>query len=131
MLCYHGVIQLDDIHCIAYALIYRFKMKNKGEWLGEDITNLAPIPHSHAEVRSPSADEALIQMYTSSRNLRDTMLPHQKLSMNEIILTSGQATADNLPSNIAELQYMIRVSTLDEANKAIRFLDRNAEAAAK
>lgn len=122
-----------DIHCgAAYALIYRFKMKNKGAWLGGDITNLAPIPHSHAEVRSPSADEALIQMYTSSRNLRDTMLPHSKSwSMNEIILTSGQATADNLPSNIAELQYMIRVSTLDEANKVIQFLDRNAEAAAK
>ena len=76
------------------------------------------------------APMTLIQMYTSSRNLRDTMLPQKSWSMNEIILTSGQATVDNLPSNIAELQYMIRVSTLDETNKVIQFLDRNAEAAA-
>ena len=62
-------------------------------------------------------------MYTSSKNLRDTMLPHSgSWSMNEIILTSGQATADNLPSKIAELQYMIRVPTLMKLNKVINFL---------
>ncbi len=122
-----------DIHCgAAYALIYRFYCKNPELWSKENKTKFTPIPQSHAEVRSPSADEALMLMYTNSRNLRDSMLPHSgSWSMNEIILTSGQATADNLPAKVAELQYMIRVATLDEANKVVRFLDKNAEAASK
>ena len=122
-----------DIHCgAAYALIYRFECKNAENWLKKNNNSFTPIPQSHAEVRLPSADEALMQMYNSCRNLRDTMLPHSRSwSMNEIILTSGQATADNLPAKKAELQYMIRVSTLDEADKVINFLDRNADSAAK
>lgn len=121
-----------DIHCgAAYALIYRFECKKPEGWFTKN-NNLSPIPQSHADVRSPGADEALILMYTSSRNLRDTMLPHSgSWSMNEIILKSGQATADNLPAKISELQYMIRVPTIDEAEKVVHFLDRNADAAAK
>ena len=121
-----------DIHCgAAYALIYRFECKKPEQW-SENPNQFSPIPQSHADVRSPGADEALILMYTSSKNLRDNMLPHSgSWSMNEIILSSGQATADNLPSKISELQYMIRVPTIDEAEKVINVLDRNAYAAAK
>ena len=59
------------------------------------------------------------------------MLPHQGgWSMSEAILTAGQATADNLPAGLAEIQYMLRVPTIAMAEQVTVVLDRNAEAAA-
>ena len=59
------------------------------------------------------------------------MLPHQGgWSISEAILTAGQATADNLPAGLAEIQYMIRVPTIAMAEQVTAVLDRNAAAAA-
>ena len=70
-------------------------------------------------------------MYQTSKSLRDSMLPHQGgWSISEAILTAGQATADNLPAGLAELQYMIRVPTIAMAEQVTIVLDRNAAAAA-
>ena len=64
-------------------------------------------------------------------SLRDSMLPHQGgWSMSEAILTAGQATADNLPAGLAEIQYMMRVPEIAMAEQVTAVLDRNAEAAA-
>ena len=66
-------------------------------------------------------------MYMASKALRDSMLPHQGgWSISEAILTAGQATADNLPAGLAEIQYMIRVPTLAMAEQVTAVLDRNA-----
>jgi aminobenzoyl-glutamate utilization protein B len=60
------------------------------------------------------------------------MLPHMGgWSISEAILTAGQATADNLPARLSEIQYIIRVPTVELAEQATLILDRNAEAAAK
>ncbi len=70
-------------------------------------------------------------MYQASKSLRDAMLPHQGgWSISEAILTAGQATADNLPAGLAEVQYMIRVPTIAMADQVTAALDRNAAAAA-
>ncbi|MDE3029266.1 MAG: amidohydrolase, partial [Paracoccaceae bacterium] len=62
---------------------------------------------------------------------REAMLPHQGgWSISEAILTAGQATADNLPAGLAEVQYMIRVPTVAMAEQVTAVLDRNAAAAA-
>src|SRR5690606_32606952 len=59
------------------------------------------------------------------------MLPHQGgWSVSEAILTAGQATADNLPAGLAEIQYMLRTPTVAMAEQITAVLDRNAEAAA-
>ena len=72
-----------------------------------------------------------MMMYQSCKALRDAMLPHSGgWSISETILTAGQATADNLPAELAELQYMIRVPTVEMAEQVTAVLDRNAEAAA-
>ncbi|MDG2354770.1 MAG: amidohydrolase [Paracoccaceae bacterium] len=122
-----------NIHCgAAFAMIYRFESLEPENWLNRQIDQNAPIPQSHSEARTPGANDALFLMYSSSRSLRDSMLPHNgSWSMNEIILTSGQATADNLAPQISELQYMIRVPTIEQAQKVTTFLDNNASAAAK
>ncbi len=117
-----------DTHCgAAYSMIYRFICDEPENW---GISDDAPIPQSHSAVRAPGANDALMMMYMSSKALRDSMLPHQGgWSISEAILTAGQATADNLPAGLAEIQYMIRVPTIAMAEQVTAVLDRNAEAA--
>lgn len=120
-----------DTHCgAAYAMIYRFLCDAPEDW-GRSGADGAPIPQSHSAVRAPGANDALMMMYMASKSLRDSMLPHQGgWSISEAILTAGQATADNLPAGLAEIQYMIRVPTLAMAEQVTAVLDRNAAAAA-
>jgi aminobenzoyl-glutamate utilization protein B len=118
-----------DTHCgAAYAMIYRFACEAPEGWARDTGT---PIPQAHSDVRAPGADDALVTMYSASRALRDSMLPHcGGWSISEAILTTGQATADNLPAALAEIQYMIRVPTVAMAEQVTAALDRNAAAAA-
>jgi aminobenzoyl-glutamate utilization protein B len=118
-----------DTHCgAAYSMIYRFICDEAHLW---GATDGAPIPQSHSAIRAPGANDALVAMYQTSRFLRDSMLSHQGgWSISEAIISTGQATADNLPATLAEIQYMIRVPTLAMAEQASAALDRNARAAA-
>jgi len=119
-----------DTHCgAAYAMIYRFICDAPENWLSPDEG--APIAQNHAAVRAPGANDALMLMYMSSKALRESMLTHQGgWSISEAILTAGQATADNLPAGLADLQYIVRVPTLDMAERVTAMLDRNAAHAA-
>lgn len=118
-----------DTHCgAAYAMIYRFRCDDAHLW---GATDGAPIPQSHSDVRAPGANDAMVMMYQAGRSLRDTMLPHRGgWSISEAIISAGQATADNLPGSLAELQYMIRVPTIADAEQVTAALDRNADAIA-
>jgi aminobenzoyl-glutamate utilization protein B len=119
-----------ETHCgAAYSMIYRFICDAPEAWGHSDG---APIPQAHSAVRAPGANDALMMMYMASKALRDSMLPHQGgWSISEAILTAGQATADNLPAGLAEIQYMMRVPTVDMAEQVLAVLDRNAQAAAQ
>lgn len=119
-----------DTHCgAAYSMIYCFVCDTPEAWGRGDG---APIAQSHSAVRAPGASEALMLMFMTSKALRDSMLPHQGgWSISEAILTAGQATADNLPAGLAEIQYMIRVPTLAMAEQVAAALDANADAAAR
>ena len=118
-----------DTHCGAgYGMVYQFLHDEPAGWARHDG---APIAQFHTAGRAPGANDALNLMYLSSKVLRDSTLPHQGgWSVSEAILTAGQATADNLPAGLAEIQYMVRVPTLDMAESITAALDRNAEAAA-
>ena len=121
-----------ETHCgAAWSMIFRFICDEPETW-GSGAGDGAPIPQSHSAVRAPGANDALMMMYMASKALRDSMLPHQGgWSISEAILTAGQATADNLPASLADIQYMIRVPTIAMAEQVTAVLDRNAEAAAK
>jgi metal-dependent amidase/aminoacylase/carboxypeptidase family protein len=70
-------------------------------------------------------------MYLTSKALKEHMVSAGcGWSMNECILTAGQATADNLPAQIAQIQYIMRVPTIDMAERITGILDSNAAAAA-
>lgn len=118
-----------DTHCgAAYSMIYRFRCDEAHLWGAADG---APIPQSHTDIRAPGANDALVAMYQMGRVTRDAMLPHRGgWSISEAILGTGQATADNLPARQADLQYMIRVATVEMAEAVTTALDRNAAAVA-
>ena len=119
-----------ETHCgAAYGMIYRFICDEPENWTRGDG---APIPQAHSAVRAPGANDALMLMYMTSKALRDSMLTYQGgWSMSEAILTAGQATADNLPAGLAEIQYMLRAPTVAMGERVTALLDQNAEAAAR
>ncbi|MFP7570005.1 amidohydrolase [Marivita sp. S2033] len=118
-----------DTQCgAAYSMIYRFVCDAPQGWGASDG---APIPQAHSDIRAPGANDALILMYQTARQLRDAMLPHRGgWSVSEAILGMGQASADNLPALCADLQYMIRVPDLAMAEQITAQLDRLADSAA-
>jgi aminobenzoyl-glutamate utilization protein B len=118
-----------ETHCgAAYSMIYRF-ICDEPHLFG--ATDGAPIPQSHSDIRAPGANDALVMMYAQARMLRDTMLPHSGgWSISEAIISTGQATADNLPAGLAELQYMIRVPTVEMAQSVSARLDALADTVA-
>lgn len=120
-----------DTHCsVGYGFIYSFTCDEPETWLsaGSD----SPIAASHAAVRAPGANDAVVQMYLSGKALKEHILPNASgWSMNEVILNAGQATADNLPAQMAQIMYFARVPTLEMAEQVVRALDHYAESAAR
>jgi aminobenzoyl-glutamate utilization protein B len=120
-----------DTHCgAAYLCIYSFECDEPETWLAGGPSGALPAYHSAA--RAPGANDALFLMFSLSKQLQASMLPFTNgWSMNEAILTAGQATADNLPAHLAQIQYIWRVPTIEMAEQVARALDNNAEVAAK
>lgn len=120
-----------DTHCsVGYGFIYSFTCDEPETWLSGDSDS--PIAASHAAVRAPGANDAVVQMYLSGKALKEHILPSAAgWSMNEVILNAGQATADNLPAQMAQIMYFARVPTLEMAEQVVRALDHYAESAAR
>jgi aminobenzoyl-glutamate utilization protein B len=120
-----------DTHCgLGYACIYTFDCIEPENWLSADPDS--PIPASHVSARAPGANDALFHMFGMTKQAQSNMLPFTGgWSISEAILSAGQATADNLPAQTAQIQYLWRAPTLEMAETIARVLDNNAEAAAK
>ena len=123
-----------DTHCGPYyAAIYEFLCDQPETWLQGVTKDQAgmPIPAAHTEARAPGANDAVVAMYSFSKMLRDHMLPHTGTwTLNETILASGQATADNLAAQMALIMFAARAPNVGMLQKIYAVLDRNAEAAA-
>lgn len=123
-----------DTHCGPYyAAIYEFLCETPETWLSQTARDAAgnPIPESHTSARPPGANDAVVAMYTLSKMMRDHMLPHSGTwTLNETILASGQATADNLAAQMALIMFAARAPDLAMLRKIYAVLDKNAEAAA-
>jgi aminobenzoyl-glutamate utilization protein B len=116
-----------DTQCGAYgSCVYTFVPDHPELWGA--VRSGSPIPEAHSAARAPGAIDAVTLMYSLSRGLRETVLPHSgSWSMNEAILVAGQSTADNLPPDIAQIQFSWRVPTLAMADAIAGSLERNAE----
>lgn len=119
-----------DTQCGTYSsCIYSFECVTPQSWLSADSDS--PIPAAHLSARAPGATDAMVTMYNLTRQTTANMLPFTGLwSLNEAILTAAQATADNLPSHLAQIQYAWRTPTIEMAETIQRVLDQNAAAAA-
>lgn len=119
-----------DTHCgISYAYIYSFTCDDPQNWIAAD--KYSPIPQNHLSARAPGANDALVHFYTLNESLRRSTLPFTGLwSYNEAILTAGQATADNLPPHLSQIQYLLRCDSIEQAETICAVMDNNAAAAA-
>ena len=83
---------------------------------------------AHTVARAPGALDAVCLMYTTTKYTKETMLPHTGYwTLNEAVLSAGQATADNLPPRIGQIQYSWRTPTLDMQEAIAHVLENNAE----
>jgi len=137
MVSYHPFYMLPlcnttrwDTHCGAYASrIYSFICDAPETWA--HAASDSPIPAAHSAARAPGANVALFTMYSLVKATLESMLAHTGgWSLNEAILTAGQATADNLPASLAQLNYAWRTPDIGMANTILEVLDRNADHAA-
>ncbi len=120
-----------DTHCGAYASrIYSFICDSPETWPA--AASDSPIAAAHSAARAPGANVALFAMYSLTKATTESMLAHSGgWSLNEAILTAGQATADNLPAQLAQINYAWRAPEVRMANAILEVLERNAEHAAE
>ena len=119
-----------DTHCGAFcSRIYSFICDASETWGA--AANDSPIAAAHSAARAPGANVALFTMYSLTKATTESMLAHTGgWSLNEAILTAGQATADNLPAHLAQINYAWRTPDLRMADSILEVLDRNADHAA-
>ena len=115
-----------DTHCGSYwSKIYTFECPEPEAWAAMGAGETA---NPHTSARAPGAIDAVCLMYTTSKYLKEAMLPHTGTwTVNEAILAAGQATADNEPPRFSQIQYASRAPTLEMQERIFSVLDRNAE----
>jgi len=86
----------------------------------------------HAGGRIPAALDAVCLMYTATKYVEDSMLPYTAYwTLNEYIMVGGQATSDNLPPRIAQIQYAHRAPLLEMQQQISNVLDNTAKGVAQ
>src|SRR5260370_27935701 len=119
-----------DTHCGAYGDRISSFICDEPETWGAAAHD-SPIAAAHSAARAPGANVALFTMYSLSKATAESMLAHTGgWSLNEAILTAGQATADNLPAQLAQINYAWRTPEVRMADAILEVLDRNAAHAA-
>jgi aminobenzoyl-glutamate utilization protein B len=116
-----------DTHCGSYwSAVYTFECPEPEGWAAMGASAATANPHTTA--RAPGAIDAICLMYTTSKLLKEAMLPHSGTwTVNEAILAAGQATADNEPPRFGQIQYASRAPTLEMQQRIFAVLDANAE----
>jgi aminobenzoyl-glutamate utilization protein B len=116
-----------DTHCGSYwSRVYTFECEHPETWVSTSQSSRGG--NAHTQARAPGASDALCLMYTTTKYTKESMLPHTGTwTLNEAILGSGDATADNLAPRFAQIQYSWRSPTLEMQERIVEVLDRNAE----
>jgi len=113
-----------------YNTLYTFETINPENWFRP-----RDVPFriaGHAGGRIPAALDAVCLMYTATKYVEDAMLPYTAYwTLNEYIMVGGQATSDNLPPRIAQIQYAHRAPLLEMQEQIQRVLDNTAKGVAQ
>ena len=119
-----------ETQCGSYwSAVFTFECLEPETWVDP---SLAPAQGgSHAAARCPGAIDALCLMYTTTKYLKEGMFPHTgSWTLNEFVMVGGDATSDNLPPRLAQIQYSWRSPTLEIQERISRVLQENARHAA-
>ena len=115
----------DTTSAAYWSRLYTFECRNPETW---QTRQDGVVPHPHATARAPGAIDAVCMMYTNSKMMKESMLPHRgSWSLNEFIPVAGQAAADNIAPAYGQIQYSLRAPKLDMCDAVFEVLDRNAE----
>lgn len=118
-----------ETHFGAYwSAVFTFTCPNPDAWIDRTLMPTGRLVNA----RCPGAVDALMNMYMTTKQTKEAMLPYSGLwTINEFILTGGDATSDNLPPKFAQIQYAWRTSDLRFQEHISRILEKNAKAAAE
>lgn len=124
-----------ETHCGSYwSAVFSFECAHPEEWAGRDLTPKASddsAASSHIVARCPGAIDALCLMYTMTKYTKEAMFPHTGTwTLNEFVLAAGDATSDNLPPRLSQIQYSWRSPLLSVQEQIYRVLENNARHAA-
>lgn len=124
-----------ETHCGSYwSVVFTFECAHPEEWSAKQLSPKSrddSAASSHASARCPGAIDALCLMYTMTKYTKEAMFPHTGTwTLNEFVLAAGDATADNLPPRISQIQYSWRSPLLDVQEQIYRVLENNAKQAA-
>jgi aminobenzoyl-glutamate utilization protein B len=131
---YHPLFEntaLGDIqNCMYWSAVFTFECTDAEPWV--TTAQRDEVGHgAHNSVRSPGAVDALGLMMTAAKYAQDNMFPRTGLwSLNSVILGAGNATADNLPARIGQIQYSWRSPLLEIQDQVLEVLQRCARHAA-
>jgi len=118
---------LWDTHCGSYwSRAYTFECVSPETWAS--MTQSREMVSAHTVARAPGANDALCLMYASTKHAKEAMLPATGTwTLNEAILGTAGATADNLAPRFAQIQYAWRSPTLAMQERIAAVLDANAD----
>jgi aminobenzoyl-glutamate utilization protein B len=116
-----------DTACLSYwSKIYTFRCDDPEGWVASRA--LTGVASGHAANRAPGTLDAVCLMYTTAKQMKESMLPRAGgWTLNEHVLVAGQATSDNLPPNIGQIQYSCRAPAIDMMGPVFAVLDHTAE----
>ncbi|TVR77162.1 MAG: amidohydrolase [Sphaerobacteraceae bacterium] len=120
-----------ETHFGAYwSAVFTFETPDPDNWL--DMSLLPAEAGPRAAPRAPGAVDAVCLMYTNTKYTKEAMFTNNGgWTLNEFILTAGDATADNRPPRFSQIQYAWRSSSLGLQEQIYQVLKNNAKAAAQ
>jgi aminobenzoyl-glutamate utilization protein B len=120
-----------DINAGSYwNTLYTFEIPSPENWFRPKNVPFRIL--GHAGGRIPAALDAVCLMYTATKYVEDSMLPYTAYwTLNEYIMVGGQATSDNLPPRISQIQYAHRAPLLEMQKQIEKVLDNTAKGVAK
>jgi aminobenzoyl-glutamate utilization protein B len=120
-----------EINAASYwNTLYTFETLNPENWFRPKNVPFKIL--GHAGGRIPASLDAVCLMYTATKYIEDAMLPYTAYwTLNEYIMVGGQATSDNLPPRIAQIQYAHRAPLLEMQEQISNVLDNTAKGIAQ
>lgn len=109
-----------------WSAVFTFRSEHPERWISQELMTVRENPH--AASRSPGALDAVCLMYTTTKYTKEAMFPHTGLwTLNEFLMVGGQATSDNLPPGLGQIQYSWRSPELAIQERIFSVLENNAQ----